>query len=248
MKDQYFGDVNDFRKYGLLRLLTVPDHLRLGVCWMLTEPDGRTDGEFRAYLRQPQKYRHHDPELFDWLNEVVGQNQARHTALIENSSLLGQAVFHSAILTDYRHQRTDYFCQCAARLADCDLVFFDPDNGLEIKKTKPGRKDSCKFLLWDEVRRTFSAGPSVLIYQHFPRQKREEYTARLAAELRQRTSAAAVFSYRTPNVLFLLASQARHAAGFRRQLDAIRARWGPSEIVATENPATESADTPFSLS
>ena len=44
MKDQYFGDVNDFRKYGLLRLLTLQDGLRLGVCWMLTAPDGRPDG------------------------------------------------------------------------------------------------------------------------------------------------------------------------------------------------------------
>jgi hypothetical protein len=46
MKDQYFGDINDFRKYGLLRLLCVSDRLRLGVCWMLTDTDSRTDGSF----------------------------------------------------------------------------------------------------------------------------------------------------------------------------------------------------------
>jgi hypothetical protein len=50
MKDQYFGDVNDFRKYGLLRVLVGTDHLRLGVCWMLTRPDSRTDGGLLAYL------------------------------------------------------------------------------------------------------------------------------------------------------------------------------------------------------
>ena len=58
MKDPYFGDVNDFRKYGLLRLLSIQDRLRLGVCWMLTEPDGTTDGRFLSYLAQPEKYRH----------------------------------------------------------------------------------------------------------------------------------------------------------------------------------------------
>ncbi len=29
MKDQYFGDVNDYRKYGLLRAFTFEDGLRL---------------------------------------------------------------------------------------------------------------------------------------------------------------------------------------------------------------------------
>lgn len=135
MKDQYFGDVNDFRKYGLLRLLTVPDGLRLGVCWMLTAPDGSNDGKSRSYLSQPEKYRLHDPELFDWLQQVVAKDQDLRTARIEASPLLGEAVFRSMILTDSRYQRTDYFCGCVTQFAGCDLVFFDPDNGLERKAT-----------------------------------------------------------------------------------------------------------------
>ena len=70
MKDQYFGDVNDFRKYALLRSLVIPDGLRLGVCWMLTESDGKPDGNFLAYLFKPKTYRNIDPELFDWLKQV----------------------------------------------------------------------------------------------------------------------------------------------------------------------------------
>ncbi|MDO8501594.1 MAG: hypothetical protein Q7S20_07100 [Gemmatimonadaceae bacterium] len=50
MKHQYFGDVNDYRKYGLLRILQQASGLRLGVCWMLTPDDTRTDGKFVAYL------------------------------------------------------------------------------------------------------------------------------------------------------------------------------------------------------
>jgi hypothetical protein len=41
MKDQYFADINDYRKYGLLRILG--EGLRVGVCWMLTKPDGSGD-------------------------------------------------------------------------------------------------------------------------------------------------------------------------------------------------------------
>jgi hypothetical protein len=65
LKDQYFGDVNDFRKYGLLRALGVSEDLRLGVCWMLTEGDNRTDGNVLGYLSKPREFRHRDPELFD---------------------------------------------------------------------------------------------------------------------------------------------------------------------------------------
>ena len=36
MKNQYFGDVNDYRKYGLLRLLGRAGKVKIGVCWMLT--------------------------------------------------------------------------------------------------------------------------------------------------------------------------------------------------------------------
>jgi hypothetical protein len=50
MKDQYFGDVNDYRKYGLLRALSSVTRLPIGVCWLLTGPDSRSDGEFRRYL------------------------------------------------------------------------------------------------------------------------------------------------------------------------------------------------------
>ena len=100
MKDQYFGDVNDFRKYGLLRALAGPERLRFAVCWMLTSPDGRTDGKFLAYLGQPKKYRHRDPVLFDWLRQVVGEEKDRRTARIEASTILGSALFQARLLTD----------------------------------------------------------------------------------------------------------------------------------------------------
>jgi hypothetical protein len=44
MKNQYFGDINDYRKYGLLRGLSNRGEIRTAVCWMLTTDDGRGDG------------------------------------------------------------------------------------------------------------------------------------------------------------------------------------------------------------
>jgi hypothetical protein len=53
MKNQYFGDTNDFRKYGLLRILQSRGNGRLLIAWMLTPDDGSRDGGFRSYLQDP---------------------------------------------------------------------------------------------------------------------------------------------------------------------------------------------------
>ena len=67
MKVQYFGDVNDYRKFALLRLLSEAGGFRIGVCWMLTEADGSGHGAKRGYLDQPEIWRRYDPPLFDAL-------------------------------------------------------------------------------------------------------------------------------------------------------------------------------------
>jgi hypothetical protein len=234
MKDQYFGDVSDYRKYALLRLLALPVEMRLGICWMLTESDDRSDGQFLAYLDQPESYRHYDPVLFDWLRQVVRGEKDRRTARIESSGLLGMASFQSAILTDDITQRRRYFFECRERFAGTDLVFFDPDNGIEVKSIPCGRRSSSKFLYWSEVREIFSAGHSVIIYQHFIREERMRFIRRMLDELREMTGAATVFSFRTPHVLFMLAAQDRHAEGFCEQVKAISTIWHPKQIIGEE--------------
>jgi len=55
MKNQFVGDINDYYKYGLLRILSCLGKKEIGVCWMLT-PD-RTE-----YLEDPRKWRDFDPD------------------------------------------------------------------------------------------------------------------------------------------------------------------------------------------
>ncbi len=50
MKNQYFGAINDYRKYGLLRILSGAGEVSTGVCWMLTPSDGLTHGQDTDYL------------------------------------------------------------------------------------------------------------------------------------------------------------------------------------------------------
>lgn len=105
MKDQYFGDINDYRKYGLLRLLCPPGGLSLGVVWMLTAADGRPDGGRITYLRQPEVFRGFDPALFDHLQEAVLCRQRRRVACAEQSGLFAGAKFINREFTDAAGER-----------------------------------------------------------------------------------------------------------------------------------------------
>ena len=47
-----------------------------------------------------------------------------------------------------------------------DLVFLDPDNGIEVPSKPIGRKGSSKYVAWLETEALWQAGCSLLIYQH----------------------------------------------------------------------------------
>ena len=225
MKDQYFGDLNDYRKYGLLRLLGGPDGVSLGIAWMLTAPDGRRDGQRLAYLDQPERHRQFDPPLFDVLHAIVHRHRRRLIACAQEFGLFPGAAFFDAEFTDSARPREAVFTKLLHAFAERELIFFDPDNGLEVKSRPWGRKDSCKYLYWREVEAVFHRGHSVLIFQHFPRRDRRRYTAQLKHELAHHTGAANIFALQTSLVVFLLVAQPHHAARLRERARLVQARW-----------------------
>ena len=99
MKHQYFGDINDYRKYGVIRGLTDVGNVRLAVCWMLT-PDaaGNVDGRKLSYLDNPKVYRHHDPQLFDLLHREVKDRGIRRVDAPALSEILPNARFGNAAI------------------------------------------------------------------------------------------------------------------------------------------------------
>lgn len=234
MKNQYFGDINDYRKYGLLRLLSGGGEITTAVCWMLTPDDGRTDGRLIKYLEQPEKWRHLDPRLFDHLTELVLDQSRRDVRGIETPAILPACRFAPGLLADDAEARAKYFETFMDIAKDCDLVFFDPDNGIEVRSKPYGRKDSSKYVYWPELIASFSAGHSLLIYQHFPRIKRERFIETKARELARKTEAREVYSFRTPNVLFVLAPQERHRESFRKRSRKVARVWA-SQIRVTSH-------------
>jgi len=231
LKNQYFGDINDYRKYGLLRVLTNGE-IKTAICWMLTPDDGRTDGSRINYLSEPEKWRELDPPLFDHLKEVLLQRGLRNVSEIENSGILPSCVFLSDVVPDDGESRRAYFQRLTELVRGCDLVFFDPDNGIEVQSKSYGRKDSSKFLYWDEIEHLWNAGHSLLIYQHFPRVERDPFIEGMARELMDRTSAPEVISFRTSHVVFCLLPQVKCLDCFRGRNREVERVWGAQIRVA----------------
>jgi hypothetical protein len=222
MKDQYFGDINDYFKYGVLRCFG-ESGLSIGVCWMMTPGDGRTDGRKIQYLADEKRWRAYDPNLFDNLAAAVKRNRA--VRQIQKAQILPNCLFCDDVVPESQSSRNGWLSQALKKLSRVDLLFFDPDNGIEVRSTPLGKRGSSKFLYWDEIETAWFKGCSLLIFQHFPRQNRAKYTARLANELSHHVPDGKVVPLITSNVVYLLAYQPRHNAKAEQAVETIVKRW-----------------------
>jgi len=230
MKVQYFGDEHDFRKYVLLRLLA--RRFRIGVCWMLTPDDDRNDGGKRAYLgdKQACKWRHFDERLYDLLASRVSESALSNREppkpnkedlrLIENNGLIEddedrkkdskRTNYFEDEVPQRRDERTIFREKCRRELSAADLIFYDPDNGIQIKTCPKGRRNSVKYVYWDELAEDYGAGKSIITYQHFPRRPHEEFIAAKRQEFVNFLPGATTWAFEARDVVFLLAAQYKH--------------------------------------
>ena len=228
MKIQYFGDVNDYRKYALLRLLAKEGGFKIGVCWMLTEDDGGPHGKNRGYREEPSKWRGFDPELFDLLTALPNRPSLADFQRIERQGLIPEAIYFEDLTPDPLTERNKFHHNCLAKLAAVDLVFFDPDNGLKVPSRHMGRKGSNKYVCYDEIAAHYAAGQSALVYQHFPmNEQRPDFLERVSTLIREETRNANVWSFETPHVAFILAAQPAHASSIHAVVQAVEQKWTP---------------------
>ncbi len=216
MKDQYTGDINDYCKYALLRGLSAVHPGSLNVCWMLTARDGRQDGGKIDYLSRPAAFRDFDPPLFDALGSLVARS-SRAVRAVEASDILPGARFHTALLADGLSRRERYFELFRSTVGRDDLLFFDPDNGLEVASVPRGRRNSSKYLYWTELARALDADRSVCVYQHFPRRPRAVFVAALLERMTSLAGGHVAFALTSPWVAYLICAPAERADAFRDQ-------------------------------
>ncbi len=226
MKNQYFGDINDYKKYSLLRLLSGWGQIETAVCWVLTEDDDRTDGRRIRYLERPDIWRSYDPIVFEHLREYVLEKGVRNISHIEKDNILPKCRFYKEFIYDDIDSRTRFFKKFLEFAQGSDLVFFDPDNGLEVKSVPRGRKRSSKYIYWSEVEVAYRSGHSILLYQHFPRKPRESFIRSLIHQFKALDGIRNVIFYCTFHMAFLLIPQPHHEEIFIENTARVSEIWG----------------------
>lgn len=238
MQDRYTGDLGDFGKYGLLRALCNPDgigadgELSLGVVWYLTpDEQGTDDGKHTRYLcpspSNDSQFRSCDPDLYAKLAAIVRSESRRVAQIRQRKILPKQTVFYEARLTfdglpaigpaarEARLARRSAWVRDAQdAVLRCDVVFVDPDNGLE-GRTRCYHKRGPKFTYVDELRPYVERGQSVIIYQHTGRrrsavQQVEARLSQIGRRLQTSPEPFALLYHRGTSRAFLVVPAKRH--------------------------------------
>jgi hypothetical protein len=226
MKHQYFGDVNDYVKYGILRCIAA-EGLRVAVCWMLTPNDSRPDGRKTQYLSTPGVWERHDSELFSHLARILATSDGKHVRHIESPDVIPNARFFGREVPLSLQERHVWLREVISAAIDSDLVFFDPDNGIEIPSCPFGKRGHEKYVYWSELVEAWRSNRSVLVFQHFPRVPREQFIVDTLANMEVMLQGSGVVALVTGNVVFLLAAQACHWPAIERLLARLEGKWAP---------------------
>jgi hypothetical protein len=244
MRNEFFGDVADYSKYGILREIRRAK-LELTIAWMLT-PDQGSPGRHTGYLRRPHDWRRYDPDLFDWLSEVVHESKRREVRAIEEAGLIANARFIRRRFAGALAGRARYFQMLAREAAGSDVLFLDPDTGIAPGGGRMSSAGADGYLYWDEIDQLFRTGCSLLIYRHYPRggaaridgcSKMQSHVAGAS----DRVGAPYVATIGLSTTAFLLLGQARHTAMLDPALRRIEWQWRDKIVICKHHRVTAAA-------
>lgn len=237
MQDRYAGDIGDFAKFCVLRVLCGKHEdsrlLRLGVLWYLTsfhsDPSGH--GKHTGYLddtpRNYEVFRACDVDLYDRLARIVHGGDRRVSVIPKSGILPSDTAYYSTPLQfqgrgirDLRERRTQRSIWLAKGLEDtvgCDIVFADPDNGLQVKSIAAHHKMGPKYVFLEELAPYVQRGQSAIVYQHATRQgKWRDQVRRRFEEMRDELSLASdpfalLWRSISPRTFFVIPSSSHRA-------------------------------------
>ncbi|GAB6073611.1 hypothetical protein [Nautilia lithotrophica] len=168
MKNQYFGDIHDFKKYTLLNWFMENGNDKLLVAWYLTNDDKKIkDGNKRKYLEKEniefEKNKNIsvcNKELFEFL---IQHHKDKNLKIIEqNKKMISNNIdFFNKNLDNYGN-REKWFAELKKKAQNFNIVFADPDNGIKFNN-----ENSNKHIKLSEIKELWKMGKSLIIYQHF---------------------------------------------------------------------------------
>ena len=175
MQNRYTGDIGDFGKLGLLRVLQAAG-FSIGVNWYLTpNEDHNQDGKYTDY----EDHRSCDEALWLELKQIVDSGN-RTVAALQKEIIL-KAKFYDQPLdfkgkkkAERQQIREDWHEKALKKLFGLDLVFADPDNGLIVRSAERKPKEN-KYVLPKELAEYYEQGSSVIYYQHKARRQDSYY-------------------------------------------------------------------------
>jgi len=177
MQNRYAGDVGDFGKFGLLRQIS-SSGLRLGINWYLVPDESHNaDGKHIGYITDP-RYNGCDDALRTSLKSIV--NGQRTISALETMDLIPTTIYYQDMLYSPSQifSRRDWHIKALEVLRAADFVFLDPDNGVLVKSVSTGSSKSNKYVIPNEIADYFTAGKSVIIYNHRCREQEAVYLRR----------------------------------------------------------------------
>jgi hypothetical protein len=194
MQNCYVGDIGDFGKYLLLNYLCAHENVgifpfRLGVVWFKV-PNGfgqntkqkSNDGKHIKYLEashaKSEEFRKWNLALYENLHQIVCVKKQRDMVAIREMQILcpetiyceEELSFSKEVRKEQRRAYwNDYITKAIDKTKECDIIFFDPDNGIEIPSVKKDHLYAPKYVYYDDLERFFKRQQSLVIYHHICR-------------------------------------------------------------------------------
>lgn len=182
MQNRYVADVGNLGKYGLLRYIT-KTNLSLGINWYLVpDENNNEDGKYISYLEK-NDYSQCDEELYYIMKKIINEDRRNIDSIQESDIFPANTLFNKELLdyhkeTDWNHRnelRNNWHHRALEKLCSSDIVFLDPDNGLQVKSTSLTSEKGNKYIGYKELEDYYNLGLSIIFYNHRERKPEEEY-------------------------------------------------------------------------
>ncbi len=222
MKNQYFADRNDYFKYDLCIFLAenLPRIKRFTFIPMLTADDASRDGGKIRYsmgVGRESLFRFLQKCLDDGRREVV-----RLRDYFEDQNLQFEySPYGDTLEMEFSHaSRDNYFEQIPPSSLQSAVILVDPDNGLEVKTSRPGNLH--KYIRYSEARdllNRMSRDSVLVLYQHLAHVQREAYLADLHNRIQEELGCPAPVTIADSQIALVMV--AKDATGRRRTQKAV---------------------------
>ncbi len=204
MRNQFFADNRDLFKYDLILEIvsTINSIKQFTFIPMLTDDHGSHGNQFD---RDKAKAGFENLTLKNYLDKCIkdkNRNIRHIKEYFRGEDIIINIYKENELLIN--RDRNSYFSAIPGENLNNSIVFLDPDNGLEIKKS-----DKKHFLYSEMVSiiKRMNEFSILMIYQHFPRENHKIYINRRLSELYKQGGIIPIFISDNEIIFFFLAKK-----------------------------------------